>query len=409
VAGQTLLSSGSAALNTASQFSVLAANISNAGGYAKFLHGALDVLGAPFKALGGMVVKFITNLFGMGASSAVASAGTGAFGVASAGAAGGIGVATAATGTFAASMWAAAWPVLAVVGAIALVAGGAYLLIKNWDSIADFFVGLWGKITGIFSSAWNGIKNLFSFKEIVGESENAGTNINENLTQNAQVNPVVPPSLNDILNMETAGITTPILNTQSTTATMPAFNEQNTIAPMPDVGQLISAPIFGNNAATVQPVTVTDVGGAFVDTQPQALATTEQSPAFSGQLPAVLSPAKMNSPAMSYHASSAFESAISGTKTLMPGMEAAAIAPAMPRVDMDDFNKQASITFQAAMPAPERPAALENMRRTPERTASAPQSINIENLYVQAEDIQKSLDFVKIIMQSAHRPQAEAV
>jgi hypothetical protein len=134
VAGQGLLSFGGTALTTATQFTTLAANIKNAGGYAEIFHGVMDVLDAPFKALGGMVVKFITNLFGMGASSAVASAGTGAFGAASAGAAGGVGAATAATGAFAASMWAAAWPVLAVVGAIALVAGGAYLLIKHWTA-----------------------------------------------------------------------------------------------------------------------------------------------------------------------------------------------------------------------------------------------------------------------------------
>jgi TP901 family phage tail tape measure protein len=590
VAGQGLLSFGGTALSTATQFTTLAANIKNAGGYAEIFHGVMTVIQAPLGpimtglsgigrgivGIGGSITGTLPKIgawiVSMGKAATVNAMSSGKSlwsGIASGIA--GVGrsfiSALPAVGAWIASGWATAvawiaatWPILAVVAAIALVAGGVYLLVKNWDSVAGFFVGLWNKITGAFTAAWNGIKNIFSglpnwvvgllaiffplislpiliiknwdvikdffaslwsgitnivsnfvnwlaglwsvvvssftaawssvsnffvsiwdgivsivlgfvnwvggiwdfvvsgfttawssvynffvsiwdgiksvivgfiewiggaiefiiapfmkvgeviggflggiggfFKELVGESEHAGAKINENLTQNAQVNPVVPPSSNDIVNTETAALTTPTLNTQ------------NVIVPMPNLVQPITTPVFGNSAATVQPVTVTDLGGAFVDTQPQALTTTAQSSAFSGQLPIALSPVKMNSPAMSYQASGAFESAMSGNKTLMPSMPSAetlAIAPAMPSVDMDDFNKQASITFQAAMPAPERPAALENSRQTPERTAPAPQSIKIENLYVQAEDIQASSDFVKMLMQIVHRPQEAVV
>jgi hypothetical protein len=161
LAAKGVLDMGSGVLNTAAQFSVLAVNIQNAKGFTNLFKSSLEFLGAPFKAVGGMVRGFITNLFGIGASSGIAAAGTGGLGVAGAGAAGGIGAAAGATGAFAASLWAAAWPILAVVGAVALLAGSTYLLIKNWDSVAGFFVGLWNKITGVFSAAGDSISAFF--------------------------------------------------------------------------------------------------------------------------------------------------------------------------------------------------------------------------------------------------------
>jgi phage-related minor tail protein len=75
--------------------------------------------------------------------------------------------ATAAESGFAAAMfagaaatWAALWPVLAVIAAVALVAGGGYLLVKNWNAVVGFFAGLWEKIKGAFSAAFNWIKSL---------------------------------------------------------------------------------------------------------------------------------------------------------------------------------------------------------------------------------------------------------
>ena len=167
MAAKTMLDMGSGALNAAAQMTTLAANISNAGGIAKMFTSGLglmksgfSILMSPIKAVGTSIIGFIANLFGIGGASGAAAAGTGTFGAASAGAAGGIGVATGATTGFAASLWAATWPILAVIAAIALVAGGVYLLIKNWDKVSGFFKGLWDKIVGFFSAAWNWIKNL---------------------------------------------------------------------------------------------------------------------------------------------------------------------------------------------------------------------------------------------------------
>jgi hypothetical protein len=159
VVGQGLLSFGGTALATAVQFTTLAANIKNAGGYAKIFHGTMTVMQAPFKAVGGMVRGFITNLFGIGAASATAAGGTTAMGVASGASAAPIGAATVATGGLGVALNSVLWPILAVVGAIALVAGGAYLLIKHWDSVSAFFASLWNKITGFFSGALDWIRN----------------------------------------------------------------------------------------------------------------------------------------------------------------------------------------------------------------------------------------------------------
>jgi phage-related protein len=70
-------------------------------------------------------------------------------------------------GSYIASMWAsvaptlaATWPILAIIAAVALLAGGVYFLVKNWDSVAGFFSGLWEKVKGAFSAAWDWIKNL---------------------------------------------------------------------------------------------------------------------------------------------------------------------------------------------------------------------------------------------------------
>jgi TP901 family phage tail tape measure protein len=136
-----ILSMGSAALSTAAQMTTLAANIKNAGGYAQILHGAMTVLGAPFKA----------------ARSGIAGIGKVVIGV------------LPAMGGWIASMWSAAaatiaatWPILAIIAGVAALAAGAYLIVKHWDAVSGFFVGLWNNVTGVFSSAWEVIKTVFS-------------------------------------------------------------------------------------------------------------------------------------------------------------------------------------------------------------------------------------------------------
>jgi TP901 family phage tail tape measure protein len=60
-----------------------------------------------------------------------------------------------------------------IVAGVALFAGAAYLLYKNWGAIGTFFSGLWSGIetrfasasdavTGVFAGMWAGVKSLFS-------------------------------------------------------------------------------------------------------------------------------------------------------------------------------------------------------------------------------------------------------
>lgn len=50
-------------------------------------------------------------------------------------------------------------PVTAIVMAIA---AAAYLIIKNWDQVKEFFSNLWENVKNIFSSAWEAITNFLS-------------------------------------------------------------------------------------------------------------------------------------------------------------------------------------------------------------------------------------------------------
>jgi TP901 family phage tail tape measure protein len=169
LAAKGVLDAGSGVLNAAAQFSVLAVNIQNAKGFTNLFKNSLQFLGAPFKAVGGMIAGFITNLIGVGASSGAAAAGTGALGAAGAASAGGIGAAAVATGGFAASLWAAAWPVLAIAFGVAALATGAYFLVKKWEAVSGFFAGLWNKITGALSGIPNWVLGLVAvFLPFVG-------------------------------------------------------------------------------------------------------------------------------------------------------------------------------------------------------------------------------------------------
>ena len=69
-----------------------------------------------------------------------------------------------AIGVWTASMWsaaaahiAAAWPIYAVIGAVAALAGVVYLVVRNWEPIVEWFRNLWASIVGIFKGAWNAI------------------------------------------------------------------------------------------------------------------------------------------------------------------------------------------------------------------------------------------------------------
>lgn len=45
--------------------------------------------------------------------------------------------------------------------AIALIAGGAYLIYRNWESISGWFSNLWDGVKNVTAAAWDGLKSLF--------------------------------------------------------------------------------------------------------------------------------------------------------------------------------------------------------------------------------------------------------
>jgi len=60
----------------------------------------------------------------------------------------------------------AANPIGLIITGVALLIAGAYLLIKNWKAVSEFFVGLWAATTAIFKKAWQFILGLFDSKYI---------------------------------------------------------------------------------------------------------------------------------------------------------------------------------------------------------------------------------------------------
>ena len=52
-------------------------------------------------------------------------------------------------------------PIGLIILAVAALAYGVYLLIKNWDKVSEFFVGLWETVKDAFAAAWEWLKGLF--------------------------------------------------------------------------------------------------------------------------------------------------------------------------------------------------------------------------------------------------------
>jgi TP901 family phage tail tape measure protein len=387
---KAVLDMGSGALNTAAQLSVLTANIQNAGGIAKLLKGTLGLLGAPFKSVISLAGGFVTKLFGIGASSATAAGGTGAFGAASAGASGGIGVATGATTAFGASMWAAVLPVLAVVAAIALVAGGVYLLVKNWDAVSGFFVGLWEGVKGIFSAAWDWLVNLFrsGVEWIKGVIFGASDWI---LAAVALFLPFI--GIPALVIKHWDGIKTFFVELWGNVKT--SFTNflswiggavEAFIAPFKKIAGGISD-FFGKLFGEAK-----DSGAKLTDTFAQGIQGNAGAPsaAFGSSLQGIGSQMP-HSDADEGPLSRLSESGRALTDTFAAGMDPATL------------EQRATLAFQAAAPGGEISLGAANAESA--GAAAGPQTFHIENLYLQADDCRTLLDFLRQIQHAVYRPE----
>jgi TP901 family phage tail tape measure protein len=54
------------------------------------------------------------------------------------------------------------WVIAAIIAAVALLAGAAYLIYRHWDTISAFYVNLWNGVKNAFLSAWEWLKGFMS-------------------------------------------------------------------------------------------------------------------------------------------------------------------------------------------------------------------------------------------------------
>ena len=369
---KTVIDFGSGAMSTAAQMTTLAANISNAGGFAKIFKssismvgGGLKMLGAPFKAAGAGIASMATSFVG----------------------------ALPAMGAWIASVWAAAaahlaafWPVYAIIGAVALLAGGVYLLIKHWDKVSAFFVGLWEKIKGAFSAAWDWIKNL-----IFGTSDWI-------LGAVAIFLPIVGvPALIikhwDAIKEFFSGLWEKVKGIFQGFIDWLGGKVEAFIAPFKAIGDTVGG-IFSKVGGFFKGLT----GGA--EKSGSAL-----NDAFAGGI-------QGNAAAPA----AAFNSSLQGVGRMMPHSDAqegplsqlTSSGRALTETfasGMDDsaLKEKADIVFQAAVPKGEGAVSFPFAERQSPGKQVAP-NIKIENLCVQAEECETLFDFLRMIYQAVHMP-----
>ncbi|MGD1819375.1 MAG: phage tail tape measure protein [Pleomorphochaeta sp.] len=177
MAASGLLQVGGTALNVGAQVATIAAMSSKAGGMLSLLKSTASLISVPFSFFGGVLGHVGKNLLGVGKAVIGIIPKMGAW-IASAWSA-------------AAAHWAMLGPILLVVAAIAAVAVGTVLLIKNWTKVKTFFTNLWSgikdgavasfdfivskveavkdKITAPFQKVGKFIGNIFGKKE--GEAQ----------------------------------------------------------------------------------------------------------------------------------------------------------------------------------------------------------------------------------------------
>jgi hypothetical protein len=93
-------------------------------------------------------------------------------------------------------------------------------------------------------------------------------------------------------------------------------------------------------------------------------------------------------------------------------MDAAALpstATASPSLNIADLDDQVALQFQSAMPARKSQVLDTPWQQTVQPARSGSQSINIEKVFLQAEECETLFDFIKMMMQAVHKPEEEAV
>jgi len=371
MAAKTMLDMGSGALNAATQMTTLAANISNAGGIANLFKSGVGLLGSSVKML----------------ATPLRVAGSGIAGMAKS-----IIGALPAIGGYIASMWAsvaptlaATWPILAIVAAVALVAGGVYLLIKNWSKVAGFFKGMWDKIVGFFSAAWDWIKNL-----IFGASDWI-------LAAVAVFFPII--GIPALIIKHWDAIKEFFVNLwNNPKETIQGFIDwvgskvEALIAPFKMVGDVVGG-VFNKVGGFFKGLVGggKESGAALNDAFASGIQSNAAAPgaAFGNSLQPVARQMP-HSDAQEGPLSLLSSSGRALTETFASGM------------DESDLREKADVVFSAAMPRGE---TVEFPSGEGSSKSAGSQTIHIQNLYLQADECQSLLDFVRMIMHSVNSPE----
>lgn len=389
---KAVLDMGSGALNTAAQLSVLTANISNAGGIAKlftsslgFMRSGFGMLLTPLKVAGSGLATFSASVKSVGFMQTFQNGLTAIGGGLSAIGRGIVGLLPK-MGMWIASAWSAAaahmvafWPIYAVIGAIAALAAGVVILVKNWDSVSAFFVRLWDGVKNTFFSAMEWIKGV-----IFGASDWI-------LAAVALFLPFI--GIPALVIKHWDGIKTFFVELWGNVKT--SFTNflswiggavEAFIAPFKKIAGGISD-FFGKLFGEAK-----DSGAKLTDTFAQGIQGNAGAPsaAFGSSLQGIGSQMP-HSDADEGPLSRLSESGRALTDTFAAGMDPATL------------EQRATLAFQAAAPGGEIPLGAANAEAA--GAAAGPQTFHIENLYLQADDCRTLLDFLRQIQHAVYRPE----
>ena len=448
LAAKGILDLGSGALNTASQLVMLTATMQNAGGFSKLFSNSLSLIKSPFKMISSVALKAVPAL--------------GAFAVAAWGA---IAPLLPVIGPIVAAVAALAiggvllyknWErvkaffvdvfvkiqgvlagmsnkVLAAVAVFVPFIGIPALIIKNWEVIKAFFVGLWIRIVNFAKWAWDGIvsgavavANFFSgvWGAVLNWFANAWVNIStffisiwdgiKNVILNfvAWLQPVIDVIIAPFKAIGNAidGIFNKFSGSKAGGWLSDTVNMGKTaLAENTAQKDAAAMPLAGTSATETAAVTVPAAGGAIIAPATFTATSIAPPPDLGGTAGGATGTGSGKSAALSEHLAAASRKGIAGGEISTSASAAffGAGGAALPVLDTAELDKQAAVTFQAAMPA----QSAESVAPKPERQAVAEKSgdrvFNIQNINLSADDIHSLIDIARIFELAVMRP-AEA-
>jgi TP901 family phage tail tape measure protein len=420
-----LLSVGGGALNAASQLATLTATMQNMGGFMKLFKSSLSLLGTPFKMIGGLALKVIGPI-----------------------------------GAFGASLWAAVAPILPIVIGIAAIGAGIFLLIKNfdkvrsflsgvpdwvlgvitvfvpfigipaliikhWDTIKAFFVGLWIQVKAAFVAAWNGITAFFVsvWNNIVGVVSIVANWFGEVWNVVTGAFAAAWMWIKDLFTSVWEGIKGVVMGFVEWL--QPVIDM--IIAPFKAIGNVIGDIIgavkgwFGETVEmgraeldrmSASKAVAASSGTAVSEAAPLAGDMTIAAPSLAASAQAKTRTGSSGDSLLAEHLAAASRKGIAGTVSTIASdafMGAGASASA-PGIDLAGYENEARINFAEATGTTPRESVAAPWSRNEARAERRDRpSFTVQNLYLQSEDIEKAFDLYRQLEMLFANPQEAAV